>query len=241
MSYYPLYFAVIARNIEEHCGSGSILPLEESHITPELTPSLGTTVLRNQYRWGALTMISLRRRHGTRLQCFKGYEICLFFLVMTVPLKLAWFISLLSREGHLSHNPNLINSTCNASPHCPESEVTSTKAVAPNKFSPKKKKRNRWPGTKGKQQNYPRHLCNRSFFSQHKKSQLVWDTALFHAGSARNKKCISSWRLPLTTTVIQETGHQRIKQHSSEMLASLVSRKPVPQNEWEVGTLQQLE
>ena len=105
----------------------------------------------------------------------------------------------------------------------------------------KKKKRNRWPGTKGKQQNYPRHLCNRSFFSQHKKSQLVWDTALFHAGSARNKKCISSWRLPLTTTVIQETGHQRIKQHSSEMLASLVSRKPVPQNEWEVGTLQQLE
>jgi len=50
MSYYPLYFAVIARNIEEHCGSGSILPLEESHITPELTPSLGTTVLRNQYR-----------------------------------------------------------------------------------------------------------------------------------------------------------------------------------------------
>ena len=32
-TYYPQYFAVIAYNVE-HCGFGSTLPLEESHITP---------------------------------------------------------------------------------------------------------------------------------------------------------------------------------------------------------------
>jgi len=35
MSFYPKYFAVIAHDIEEHRGFGSILPLEESHITSE--------------------------------------------------------------------------------------------------------------------------------------------------------------------------------------------------------------
>jgi len=34
MSYYPHYFAVIAHNTEQHCGLGSALPPEESHITP---------------------------------------------------------------------------------------------------------------------------------------------------------------------------------------------------------------
>jgi len=34
MSYYPQYFAVIAHNTEQHCGFGSVLPPEESHITP---------------------------------------------------------------------------------------------------------------------------------------------------------------------------------------------------------------
>jgi len=33
MSYYPQYFAVIAHNTEQHCGFGSALPPEESHIT----------------------------------------------------------------------------------------------------------------------------------------------------------------------------------------------------------------
>jgi len=31
---YPQYFAVIAHNIEQHCGFVSALPPEESHITP---------------------------------------------------------------------------------------------------------------------------------------------------------------------------------------------------------------
>ena len=30
---YPQYFAVIAHNTEQHCGFGSALPPEESHIT----------------------------------------------------------------------------------------------------------------------------------------------------------------------------------------------------------------
>jgi len=34
MSYYPQYFAVIAHNTEQHCGFGSVLPPEESHIIP---------------------------------------------------------------------------------------------------------------------------------------------------------------------------------------------------------------
>jgi len=34
MSYYPQYFAVITHNTEQHCGFGSALPPEESHITP---------------------------------------------------------------------------------------------------------------------------------------------------------------------------------------------------------------
>jgi len=34
MSYFPQYFAVIAHNIEQHCGFGSTLTLKESHITP---------------------------------------------------------------------------------------------------------------------------------------------------------------------------------------------------------------
>jgi len=41
MSYYPQYFAVIAHNIEQHCGLGSALLPEESRITP----SLGTNDL----------------------------------------------------------------------------------------------------------------------------------------------------------------------------------------------------
>jgi len=32
-TYYPQYCTVIAHNVE-HCGFGSTLPLEESHITP---------------------------------------------------------------------------------------------------------------------------------------------------------------------------------------------------------------
>jgi len=32
MSYYPQYFAVITHNIEQNCGFGSALPLEELHI-----------------------------------------------------------------------------------------------------------------------------------------------------------------------------------------------------------------
>ena len=43
MSYYPQWFAVITQNTEQHCGFGSALPPEESHITP----SLGTTVLKH--------------------------------------------------------------------------------------------------------------------------------------------------------------------------------------------------
>jgi len=34
MSHYPQYFAVIAHNTEQHCGFGSVLLPEESHITP---------------------------------------------------------------------------------------------------------------------------------------------------------------------------------------------------------------
>jgi len=34
VSYYPQYFAVIAHNTEQHCGFGSALLPEESHITP---------------------------------------------------------------------------------------------------------------------------------------------------------------------------------------------------------------
>jgi len=34
VSYYPQYFAVIAHNTEQHCGFGSALPPEKSHITP---------------------------------------------------------------------------------------------------------------------------------------------------------------------------------------------------------------
>jgi len=47
MSYYPQYFAVITHNIEKHCGFGSALPPEESHITPrgQFITSLGTTDL----------------------------------------------------------------------------------------------------------------------------------------------------------------------------------------------------
>jgi len=30
----PQYFAVIAHDIEQHCGFGSALPSEESHIIP---------------------------------------------------------------------------------------------------------------------------------------------------------------------------------------------------------------
>jgi len=33
MSYYPQYFAVIAHNIEQHCGFGSALPLK-NRISP---------------------------------------------------------------------------------------------------------------------------------------------------------------------------------------------------------------
>jgi len=33
MSYYPQYFAVIAHNMQQHCGFASALPPEESHIT----------------------------------------------------------------------------------------------------------------------------------------------------------------------------------------------------------------
>jgi len=32
-SYYSQYFVVIAHNIEQHCGFGSALPPEQSHIT----------------------------------------------------------------------------------------------------------------------------------------------------------------------------------------------------------------
>jgi len=32
---YPQYFAVVSHKIELHCGFGSALPQEVSHITPE--------------------------------------------------------------------------------------------------------------------------------------------------------------------------------------------------------------